>query len=52
ARSLAPAPFALEPAEEDGKLFALRAYESQLQVMAPFLLAFVRSNELYALRAH
>jgi LmbE family N-acetylglucosaminyl deacetylase len=40
--------FALEPAEEDRKLEALRAYRSQMQVMAPFLLAFVRTTELFA----
>jgi LmbE family N-acetylglucosaminyl deacetylase len=52
ARELAPAVFDLEPAEEDGKLFALKAYETQMRVMAPFLLSFVRSNELYSVRAH
>ncbi|HVN44698.1 MAG TPA: PIG-L family deacetylase [Steroidobacteraceae bacterium] len=52
ARALAPTAFALEPAEEDRKLLALRAYQSQLRVMAPFLLAFVRSNELYSVRPH
>ncbi|MBV8342045.1 MAG: PIG-L family deacetylase [Gammaproteobacteria bacterium] len=52
ASSLAPGAFALEPAEEDTKLLALRAYDSQMHVMAPFLLAFVRSNELYSVRAH
>ena len=41
---------ALDPAEEDGKLAALRAYDTQMQVMAPFLLAFVRSTELFALQ--
>jgi LmbE family N-acetylglucosaminyl deacetylase len=52
ASSLAPAAFDLEPAEEDGKLFALKAYETQMRVMAPFLLSFVRTNELYSVRAH
>jgi LmbE family N-acetylglucosaminyl deacetylase len=48
---LAPVGFALEPAEEDVKLLALRAYETQMRVMAPFLLSFVRTNELFSLRA-
>jgi LmbE family N-acetylglucosaminyl deacetylase len=52
ARSLGPMAFALAPAEEDGKLFALKAYQSQMRVMAPFLLSFVRTNELYSSRAH
>lgn len=43
-------PFALSPAEEDRKREALGAYTSQLQLLAPFLLAFVRSNELFAPR--
>jgi len=50
-RGLAPAPFALLPAEEDGKLDALGAYATQLRVMAPFLLAFVRTTELFSARA-
>ena len=44
----APAAFELTLAEEDGKLGALGAYATQLRVMAPFLLAFVRTNELFA----
>lgn len=48
---LAPLPFVLEPAEEDRKLAAVRAYETQMQVMAPFLLSFVRSTELFSVRA-
>ena len=48
---LAPVVFALAPAEEDAKLRALRAYETQMRVMAPFLVSFVRTNELFALRA-
>jgi LmbE family N-acetylglucosaminyl deacetylase len=52
ARSLLPTSFGLEPAEEDGKLFALQAYASQMRVMAPFLLSFVRTNELYSTRAY
>jgi LmbE family N-acetylglucosaminyl deacetylase len=51
AASLAPVRFALEPAEEDAKLVALRAYQTQMRVMAPFLLSFVRSNELFSWRA-
>ena len=51
AAPLAPAGFALEPAEEDAKLLALRAYETQMRVMAPFLLSFVRTNELFSVRA-
>jgi LmbE family N-acetylglucosaminyl deacetylase len=44
---LASTAFELTPTEEDRKLSALEAYPSQLRVMAPFLLAFVRSNELF-----
>jgi LmbE family N-acetylglucosaminyl deacetylase len=40
--------FNLTPAEEDSKLAALRCYGTQMQVLAPFLLAFVRTNELFA----
>jgi LmbE family N-acetylglucosaminyl deacetylase len=43
-------PFVLEPAAEDKKLAAVRAYETQLRMTAPFLLAFVRSSELFATR--
>jgi LmbE family N-acetylglucosaminyl deacetylase len=45
------APFALTPSEEERKHSALNAYASQMQMMAPFLVAFVRSNELFAQRA-
>lgn len=48
---LAPAGFPLAPAEEDAKLLALRDYPTQMRVMAPFLLSFVRTNELFSLRA-
>jgi LmbE family N-acetylglucosaminyl deacetylase len=41
-------PFELSPAEEDTKLAALRAYQTQMRVMEPFLLAFVRTTELFA----
>jgi LmbE family N-acetylglucosaminyl deacetylase len=42
------AAFALEPAEEDVQLAALRAYDTQMQNLAPFLLAFVRTTELFS----
>jgi LmbE family N-acetylglucosaminyl deacetylase len=48
---LAPLPFTLEPDEEDRKLAALRSYLTQMQVMEPFLLSFVRSTELFSLAA-
>jgi LmbE family N-acetylglucosaminyl deacetylase len=48
-RALASVPFVLEPAEEDRKLAAVRAYDTQLRVMEPFLLAFVRTTELFGL---
>jgi LmbE family N-acetylglucosaminyl deacetylase len=48
---LALAAFTLEPAEEDRKLEALRAYDTQMRAIAPFLLAFVRSTELFAAEA-
>src|SRR6266403_675507 len=47
-RAPALAVFALEPAEEDRMLEALRAYDTQMRTLAPFLLAFVRSTELFA----
>jgi LmbE family N-acetylglucosaminyl deacetylase len=50
ARGVVQEPFALEPAEEDRKERALEAYATQMRFTAPFLLAFVRSNELFALR--
>jgi LmbE family N-acetylglucosaminyl deacetylase len=43
--------FALSVPEEDSKLAAVREYATQLRVMAPFLLAFVRTTELFATRA-
>jgi LmbE family N-acetylglucosaminyl deacetylase len=43
--------FALEPAEEDRKLRALEAYDTQMQVIAPLLLSFVRTTELFASHA-
>jgi LmbE family N-acetylglucosaminyl deacetylase len=48
AAALAPLPFVLAPEEEDGKLAALRAHRSQLRTTAPFLLAFVRTSELFS----
>ena len=48
ARQLSWQALALTPAEETRKRRALEAHASQMRVMAPFLLAFVRSNELYA----
>jgi LmbE family N-acetylglucosaminyl deacetylase len=50
-RPPAPVAFDLTVAEEDRKLGALEAYATQLRVMAPFLLAFVRTNELFSLPA-
>lgn len=50
-RGLMPAVFALVPAEEDRKQRAIEAYATQMQVIAPFLLAFVRTNELFAVAA-
>jgi len=43
-------PFELTIAEADRKLLALRAHATQLRVMPAFLLAFVRSDELFAAR--
>jgi LmbE family N-acetylglucosaminyl deacetylase len=40
-------PFELTEEEEAQKLEAVNAYHTQMQVMAPFLLAFVRTTELY-----
>jgi LmbE family N-acetylglucosaminyl deacetylase len=40
--------FTLTPAEEDRKLAALRAYSTQMQTLAPFLLAFVRTTESFS----
>jgi LmbE family N-acetylglucosaminyl deacetylase len=51
AAALAPAAFALAPDEEDRKLLALEAYRTQMCVMAPFLRSFVRTNELFSVRA-
>jgi LmbE family N-acetylglucosaminyl deacetylase len=47
-QGLALAAFELTPAEEDRMLEALRAYDTQLRTIAPFLLSFVRSTELFS----
>jgi len=47
-RRMNPTVFLLQPAEEDGELRALEAYRTQMVLMAPFLLAFVRTNELFS----
>jgi LmbE family N-acetylglucosaminyl deacetylase len=46
-QGLTYADFSLAPAEEDRKLIALRAHETQMRAMEPFLLSFVRTTELY-----
>jgi LmbE family N-acetylglucosaminyl deacetylase len=38
----------LSAAERTGKLAALRDYQTQMQEMAPFLMGFVRANEIFA----
>jgi LmbE family N-acetylglucosaminyl deacetylase len=40
----------LSLAERERKLEALRAHRSQMRVMRPFLVAFVRADEIFALR--
>jgi len=40
-------PFVLTQREEARELQAVHAYHTQMQVMAPFLLAFVRTDELF-----
>ena len=40
--------FTLTDAEEDLKHQAIEAYQTQMRIMAPFLLAFVRTSELYS----
>jgi LmbE family N-acetylglucosaminyl deacetylase len=47
-RGLGLTAFDLDPREEAGKLQAVRQYHTQLSVMSSFLLAFVRTNELYS----
>jgi hypothetical protein len=41
-------PFELTAAEEALKFQAVNAYHTQMQFMAPFLLTFVRTTELYS----
>lgn len=41
-------PFTLTDSEEVRELQAVNAYHTQMEVMAPFLLAFVRSSELFS----
>lgn len=41
-------PFTLTDSEEAGELRAVTAYHTQMKVMAPFLLAFVRTDELFS----
>jgi LmbE family N-acetylglucosaminyl deacetylase len=45
---LALLPFALTEEEETSKLQAVKAYHTQMKVMAPFLLAFVRTSEIFS----
>jgi LmbE family N-acetylglucosaminyl deacetylase len=47
-RGLGLVAFTLEPREEAAKLAAVRQYHTQLRVMSSFLLAFVRTDELYS----
>jgi len=47
-RGLAPTAFPLDAAEQARKLQAIRAYRTQMEVMSSFLLAFVRTTELYS----
>jgi LmbE family N-acetylglucosaminyl deacetylase len=48
ARAFAPLQFLLSDTEEAAKLRAVEAYRTQLRVMAPFLLSFIRTSELYS----
>jgi LmbE family N-acetylglucosaminyl deacetylase len=47
-RGLGLVPFALDSLEEDDKLEAVRQYHTQMTVISSFLLAFVRTDELYS----
>lgn len=49
-RGLGLVAFGLSPAEEAAKLAAVRQYHTQMRVMSSFLLAFVRTDELYTSR--
>jgi hypothetical protein len=46
-QELLPLSLPLTADEEARKLAAIRLYRTQMKVMAPFLLAFVRTNEIY-----
>jgi LmbE family N-acetylglucosaminyl deacetylase len=46
---LSQMPFRLEPAEEQRKRLAVSAYHTQMEVMSSFLLAFVRTSELFSM---
>ena len=48
-KTFAAVPFALTDEEVARKMQAVSAYHTQMQVMAPFLLAFVRMSELYSM---
>ena len=45
---LSPSAFQLTEAEESRKAAALRSYQTQMRVMSSFLLAYVRTTELYS----
>lgn len=47
-KGLEAAAFVLTDAEQARKLQAVRAYRTQMEVMSSFLLAFVRTTELYS----
>jgi LmbE family N-acetylglucosaminyl deacetylase len=47
-RGLWPVAFPLDTEEQTRKLGAIRAYRTQMEVMSSFLLAFVRTTELYS----
>jgi LmbE family N-acetylglucosaminyl deacetylase len=49
-RGLGAISLALEPDEESRKLGAIRAYQTQMQVMPSFLLAFARTSETFFLQ--
>ena len=46
-RGVASTALTLSPQDEDRKLEAVREYDTQLRMMAPLLLSFVRTSELY-----
>ena len=47
-KGLSASAFELTSAEENRKLEALRAYQTQMEVMSSFLLSYVRTTELYS----